>query len=148
MIRIRYDEHHKDSKLPEEIKQESLNIAIKHMCDSLIIRNKCVDPRITNIYVYAVCSKEEIDILTSFDKDYVKITKKIKKIGKLKRHKPVKFDIYNICYHENTYKTLINFVIIDGSQRGADCALDIIVAEEDIQVARKRLPYVVENVKF
>ena len=148
MIRIRYDELHKDSTIPDEMKQETLNFAIKRMCDSLVIRNYCVDPRISNIYVYAVCSKREIEILTSFDKDYVTVTKETKKIGKLKKHKPVKFEVYNICYNESNYRTLINFTIIEESQSGANCVLDIIVAENDIRVARERLPYVVNNVKF
>ena len=150
MVKIRTEELYKNAKSPEEIKmkQESIDHAVKYACDSLVIRNNCIDPRISNIYVYAVCNKEEIELLTSFDSDYVTVTKKTKKIGKLKRHKPVKFDVYNISYNENAYRTFINFIVVDDTQRGADCALDIIVAEEDIRVARERLPYVVKNVKF
>lgn len=105
---------------------------------TLEVIERSVDPRLRTLYVYAVCSQEEIDKLISFESDYLTYKKEIKKIDKLKNHKSMKFEIYNINYKEYSYRTQINFIIVKDCP-GAWQAKKVIVAEDDLYYAKVNL---------
>lgn len=90
--------------------------------------------------VYAVCSQNEIDKLISFEGDYVSFNKEVKKIKGLKRHKAMKFDIYNISYKEDVYRTFIEFKIIKDAE-GAANVQNIMIAEDDLYYAKENLDH-------
>ena len=130
----------KDSKLSEEEKKLLVSNSNKRKLDDLVIKERYLDPRLQTVYVYCVCSQEEINKLISFGEDYVSYKKEIKKITKLRRHKTMKFDLYEINFKEDEFKTSVRFRIIVESQ-GDFYAKSVLIAEDDLYYARAHLDY-------
>ncbi len=128
----------KDSKLPKKMIDDTIKNNLQRKLDRVIVKTRSVDPRLTTLNVYAVCSQEEIDKLISFDSDYVSYKKEIKKISKLKKHRSMKFEVYNINYNEDVSSIAVNFAVIKDCN-GAYYVKNIIIAEDDLAYAKANL---------
>lgn len=115
--------------------------SIQYRLDRIIFKVRSIDPRGKNIYVYAVCSKDEINKLISFDKDYVSFVKEVKEVDGLREHGKMKFNTYKITYNENLYRKTITFIIVQNNMQGEKQFIDVLVAEDDLYYAKERLDH-------
>ena len=65
----------KKRKTPKGKEQEEIKDYLDYKFKNVTIKTRYYDPRIQNIYVYAVFSKQQIEKLISFDEDYCSFNK-------------------------------------------------------------------------
>jgi len=104
------------------------------------VKVRSIDPRIKQLYVYAICTKEEIDNLLAFESDYVSLKKENKKITKLKNRRAIKFEVYNISYKENAYGHRVKFRVIKEDE-DAEYLKDYLIAEDDLMFIKEMLGF-------
>lgn len=111
------------------IKEES---ELDKKLNSIVIKERAIDPRLPLISIYAVLADKEIDKLISFDSDYMTFEKETMEIESLN------FEVYNISYKEEACKAGLRVRVIK-DVAGAEHAKNILIAEDDIKIAKEQL---------
>lgn len=114
-----------------------LEVQIDKKLMSIEVVERVFQPSLIGISVYAVLGEGEINLLTSFETDYMTFKKEEREF------ESVKFDVYNISFKEEGYKAGVNFYIVKEGV-GAEYAKKILMAEEEIALAKEAISSIKE----
>lgn len=137
------DEYIKNSKASLEVKKDLLARDLERKLNNVSVVNLTLDPRILSLCAYCVCSNEEIKNLLELGEEYLTVNTSVVNIDKLKRHKTMKFNVYNIKVNEDIFATKISLCIIEETnfKNCAEYAKDVIVAQDSLACAKSRLDF-------
>ena len=137
------DDYIKNSKASLDVKKNLISIDLERKLNNISVLNLTLDPRILSLCAYCVCSNEEIKKLLELGEEYLTVSTSVVKIDKLKRHKVMKFNVYNINVNEDIFATRISLRIIEETnfKNCAEYAKDVIVAQDSLACAKSRLDY-------
>lgn len=141
------EEYQKNSDVPADVKKSVLDRDLEIKLNNIEVVDLHLDPRIKPMRVYCVCSNEEIKKLLELGDEYLTVNTSIVKINKLKRHKAMKFKVYNINVNEDAFATKISLCIIEEPdlkedlRSSAEYAKKVIVAQDVLACAKSILDY-------
>ena len=137
------DEYIKNSKVDLNVKKDMIAWELERRLNNIKVLDLALDPRVRSLCAYAVCSNEEIKKLLELGNEYLTVNTSVVKIDKLKRHKTMKFNVYNINVNEDIFATKISLCIIEETnfKNCAEYAKDVIVAQDSLACAKSRLDF-------
>lgn len=137
------DEYIKNSKASLVVNKYLLARDLERKLNNIRVVNLTLDPRILSLRAYCVCSDEEIKKLLELGDEYLTTNTSVVKIDKLKRHKSMKFNVYNINVNEDVFATKISLCVVEETnfKNCAEYAKDVIVAQDSLACAKSRLDF-------
>lgn len=137
------DAYIKNSDASPDVKNAVIARNLERKLNNIKVLNLTLDPRIRVLRAYAVCSDEEIKKLLELGEEYLTVKVSTVKINKLKRHRAMKFNVYNINVNEEVFSTRISLCIIkeDTFKNRAEYAKDVIAAQDNLACAKSRLDF-------